>query len=563
MSAAATLARKAPDPRLERIVKLAVLAVGGQGGGVLSNWIVDLAERNGYAVQATSVAGVAQRTGATIYYVEMLPRSGRQPVFALAPAEGDVDILIAAEMMEAGRAILRGFVTPDRTTLIASSHRALAVSEKIVPGIGIADSAAVARAAHESAARFVAFDMEAMAREAGSVISASLFGALAGSGALPFEAESFRETIRASGRGVEASLRAFDLARAAAETGRTETTPSLPDAAPPPGGTLAPAATPMVGDAGPERMAGPDALLAEWTVLLGRVRDMPQEVRPLAEAGLRKLVDYQDLDYGWDYLDRLDGILARDRAAGGAARGFAFTANAAKYLAAALTYDDLLRVADLKTRKGRFERIGAEMRSTEGTLVQVTEYFHPGSAEVISVLPAGLGRRIEARPALVRTIDRVVNRGRRMRTDRLPSFLALYLVAGLRRWRRRLLRHGREMAHVDGWLATAEQRLPVDYAHAVETLKIRRLIKGYSDTHARGLGKFDKAMSGAALVEGREDAADWTSRLVAAALMDPGGEALDGALRTVRSFATAGRAPEGEGPGEAGSFAVEAPAGPV
>ena len=47
---------------LDNIIKLAVMAVGGQGGGVLTNWIVDLAEANGYAVQATSVAGVAQRT---------------------------------------------------------------------------------------------------------------------------------------------------------------------------------------------------------------------------------------------------------------------------------------------------------------------------------------------------------------------------------------------------------------------------------------------------------------------------------------------------------------------
>ena len=115
---------------LDNIIKLAVMAVGGQGGGVLTNWIVDLAEANGYAVQATSVAGVAQRTGTTVYYIEMLPNTGRQPVFALSPVEADVDIVIAAEWMEAGRAIMRGFVSPDRTVLIASSHRALSEVEK-------------------------------------------------------------------------------------------------------------------------------------------------------------------------------------------------------------------------------------------------------------------------------------------------------------------------------------------------------------------------------------------------------------------------------------------------
>src|SRR6187401_2853827 len=142
------------------MIKLAILAVGGQGGGVLSDWIVDVAERSGYLAQSTSVAGVAQRTGATIYYIEMCRDTGRRPVFALSPAQGDVDILIAAELMEAGRAIMRGFVTPDRTTLIASSHRIAAVSEKTEPGDGRASSTRVLEAARAASRHFVAFDME-------------------------------------------------------------------------------------------------------------------------------------------------------------------------------------------------------------------------------------------------------------------------------------------------------------------------------------------------------------------------------------------------------------------
>jgi indolepyruvate ferredoxin oxidoreductase beta subunit len=47
--------------------------MGGQGGGVLADWIVALAETEGWIAQSTSVPGVAQRTGATIYYIEMLP----------------------------------------------------------------------------------------------------------------------------------------------------------------------------------------------------------------------------------------------------------------------------------------------------------------------------------------------------------------------------------------------------------------------------------------------------------------------------------------------------------
>lgn len=106
-----SLAPRSPDPALGGIIKLAVMAVGGQGGGVLGGWIEDLARANGYVAQATSVAGVAQRTGSTIYYIEMAPKADRRPIFSLMPAAGDVDVLVAAEMMEAGRAIVRGFVT--------------------------------------------------------------------------------------------------------------------------------------------------------------------------------------------------------------------------------------------------------------------------------------------------------------------------------------------------------------------------------------------------------------------------------------------------------------------
>ena len=208
------------------ILKVAILAVGGQGGGVLTGWIEDVARAQGYVAQATSVAGVSQRTGATIYYIEMARDTGRVPVFALKPAAGDVDVMIAAEMMEAGRAILRGFVTPDRTVLIASTHRALAVSEKMAPGDGIASSDEVMAAAEVAARAVVAADFEAVAVAAGSVISASLLGALAGSGALPFPREAYEAAVRAGGKGVEASLRAFGAAYGVARGG------AVPEAAP-------------------------------------------------------------------------------------------------------------------------------------------------------------------------------------------------------------------------------------------------------------------------------------------------------------------------------------------
>ena len=499
------------------IIKLAVMAVGGQGGGVLAGWIEDLVRANGYAAQATSVAGVAQRTGATVYYVEMCPEGARAPVFALMPSAGDVDVLVAAEMMEAGRAILRGFVTPDRTVLIASTHRALAVNEKTVPGDGIASSEEVRAAAEVAARQVVMADFEAIAAREGSVISASLFGGLAASGALPFPREAFDAAIRGSGKGVEASLRAF---AAAYEAARGPRAVGVPAKAPVPA------------------VVGPLWLREEWERLKGRMALWPAPVVEMAEAGLRKVVDFQDVAYGDEYLDRLAAVMARDEAG----QGWVLTREAAKHLANAMAYDDVIRVADLKTRGERFARIAGEMGAGDGRLLHVTEFMHPRAEEVVGMLPAGLGARLEASPAAMRAIGRVFARGRRVRTDGLWGFLTLHALGGMKGWRRRTLRHRREAEHRARWLALALGQ--ADYGVAVEVIRCRRLIKGYSDTHARGLSKFDRVLSALPLLEGREDAADWLRRLREAALRDEQGKALDEALRTVRSFAGEGRVPE-------------------
>jgi indolepyruvate ferredoxin oxidoreductase beta subunit len=516
MTAHPALSPRVPDPALGGILKLAVMAVGGQGGGVLASWIEDVARASGFACQATSVAGVAQRTGATIYYIEMCRDTGRMPVFSLLPAAGDVDILIAAEMMEAGRAILRGFVTPDRTVLITSTHRVLAVSEKTVPGDGIASSDEALAAAEVAARRLVAADFDRIAIDAGSVISASLFGALAGAEVLPFPRAAFEEAIRTSGKGVAGSLRAFDAAYAAAQAGAVA--PAVP------GSSAAPSVAPQP--------SGPAALVAEWRALSARIAVLPAPVQDMAEKGLRKVVEFQDPAYGTEYLDRLAALLPQDRAD----KDHALTREAAKYIANAMAYDDVIRVADLKTRGARFRRITSEMGASDANLIRLTEFMHPRAEEIAGMLPARLGARVEADPKWMARLDRWFNKGRRLRSDTLPAYLMLHSLGALRGYRRRTLRHKVETAHLDRWLATALGYLAADYDLAVEVIRCRRLIKGYSDTHARGLSKFDRVLAGIALVAGREDAADWARRLREAALKDEDGKALDGALATIRSF---------------------------
>ncbi|WP_120296899.1 indolepyruvate oxidoreductase subunit beta family protein [Paraburkholderia sp. BL23I1N1] len=453
-------------------IKIAILAMGGEGGGVLADWIVDMGEHNGWIAQTTSVPGVAQRTGATIYYVELFPReaaerSGRLPVLALMPAPGDVDVVLASELMEAGRAVQRGFVTPERTTLVASTHRVYSIAEKSAMGDGRVESGALIAHASKAAKRFVRFDMAAAAEAAGSVISAVLFGALAGTGVLPFSRLQFEATIERGGVGVAPSLRAFATAYSTAEAD----------------------GKPVVdAPASPCEPSPRDPVVAR---VLQRVRDeLPMAVQPVVVEGVRRLIDYQDLAYAGLYLDRLSAVrrsLTHE--------DVDLLRETARHLALWMSYEDTIRVADLKTRGTRFERVRDEVRIQPEQLLAINEFMHPRLEEICETLPVKFGRWL-MRPHLAnRIVRRVTSAGRVVTTSSLRGYLLLYALSRARRWRRVTLRYALENARIEEWLQhviVAARRNPV---LAIEVAQCQGLVKGYSDTHSRGLKNYETLMA--------------------------------------------------------------------
>jgi indolepyruvate ferredoxin oxidoreductase beta subunit len=201
-----------------------------------------------------------------------------------------------------------------------------------------------------------------------------------------------------------------------------------------------------------------------------------------------------------------------------------------------MAYDDVIRVADLKVRSSRLARVRAEVGAKADQIVYTTEYMHPRMEEVCGTLPKRLGQWIEDRPKLFAWLDRWVNKGRRVRTGTLFWFISLYILSALRGTRRGTLRHFRETAHREAWLATATSLLSSNYDLALEALECRRLVKGYSDTHARSLSKFDRVMAAIPRLAKRDDGAAWLRRLRQAALVDEEGIALDGALKTIATL---------------------------
>ena len=460
---------------MAQVIKIAILAMGGEGGGVLADWIVDLGEANGHIAQTTSVPGVAQRTGATIYYVELYPEAqaqadGATPVLALMPLPGDVDVVLASELMEAGRAVQRGLVTRDRTTLIASTHRVYSISEKSALGDGRVDSRQLLAHAAHAAKRFIRFDMAQAAEQSGSVISAVLFGALAGSGVLPFNRAQFESTIERGGVGVKPSLRAFGAGFDCAREGD--------------------------GDAGAATPAQPVAAVPQPRhprigALVKRVQeDFPEDARHFMLEGVRRLVDYQDPDYAERYLDRLAKI--RDL---GVADGGRLLRETARHLALWMSYEDTVRVAALKTRASRFERVRDEARVQEGQLLAINEFMHPRLQEICETLPGSIGRWLMASGWPRRLVERMTRHGRVVRTTSLGGYLMLSAVAAMRPWRRSTARFAEENGRIEDWLQRIESAAAVNPDLAVEVAQCQRLVKGYSDTHERGVRNYETVMA--------------------------------------------------------------------
>jgi indolepyruvate ferredoxin oxidoreductase beta subunit len=499
---------RAPAPRP---ITIAVVALGGEGGGVLADWIVDLAQHGGYLAQATSVPGVAQRTGATVYYVELFAKAaadaaGREPVLALMPVPGDVDIVLASELMEAARAVERGFVTPDKTLLIASTHRVFAMSEKIALADGRADAAALLSACREAARELRAFDMAALAEATGSVLSAVLFGALAGSSALPFPRPAFEAAIRRGQVGVERSLTAFAAGFEAARTGE----PPLPASA-------------LMADSA--RGAAPAAVRE---LLDNATREFSGEARTVVLAGIERLTDYQDRAYAREFLARLAPLQEIERQRGDGSG--ALLAEAARQLALAMAYEDTVRVAELKIRASRFARVREEVRIEDGQILEIAEFFHPRTQEIADTLPAALGDWLMRTPWARRVADRATRKGKVIKTTSVGGFLLLYTLAKLKRLRRHSLRFTAEQAALANWLDLLVATARADYPLAVQVARMRGLVKGYGDTHARGQAKFDKLAALIPRLRGRSNAAATLDALIKAALADEDGQALDKAI---------------------------------
>ncbi len=498
-------------------LSLLIGALGGEGGGVLSEWLTAIARHAGYAAQSTSIPGVAQRTGATTYFFEMYPvpvaqLGGRQPVFSLNPIPGRLDALVSSELLETARAVSNGLPSPDRTLIITSSSRTLTNTERMHLGDGRLDDAALIAIMQSACRAHHLLDMQRIARENGTVVSAVMLGAIAGSGLLPFAKDDYIAIVRDSGRGAQASLAGFEAAWQRVQKGRDQ----------------AAFAQQLVGDAVTDVVAN-----ASPAVL----NEFPAVARDLLSLGLARVIEYQDAAYGTLYLERMRRVqIAEDSGRADAeshvAEG-AITREVARWLALWMAYDDIVRVADLKSRAARSQRVRSEARVAVGDVLKTYEYFKPGVPEIAALLPAPLADRLkdanrrriaEGRPAWEVPV--------KLASHTILGTLLLRTLAALKHARRWSSRYAEEQALIDEWLGAVQQGAQQSSSLGFEIAQCGRLIKGYGSTNERGrdnllhvIRHLAQPAFGSAM-----ERADAIRRARTAALADDAGRALDKTL---------------------------------
>jgi indolepyruvate ferredoxin oxidoreductase beta subunit len=257
-------------------------------------------------------------------------------------------------------------------------------------------------------------------------------------------------------------------------------------------------------------------------------RNLAGETGAIVAAGIERLQDYQDDNYARDFLARLERFKEIERSHGdGSGRLLEETA---RQLALAMTYEDTIRVADLKIRASRFARVRDEAQIADGQILEIVEFFHPRTQEIADTLPAGAGRWLMRTPWARGLLDRATRKGKIIKTTSVSGFLLLYALSRLKPLRRRSLRFAAEQAAITDWLDLVAETARTDYALALQVARMRSLVKGYGDTHERGRAKFDRLAARVPRLRGQDNSGTQFEGLIKAALAEEGDDALDKAI---------------------------------
>jgi indolepyruvate ferredoxin oxidoreductase beta subunit len=483
---------------LEKPFTILICALGGEGGGVLTEWLVNTARVAGLPVQATSIPGVAQRTGATTYYLEMMlkasPAVGADaPIFGLSPLPGQIDLLISSELLETGRQISNGMSNPLQTYVISSNNRSLTTVEKMGMGDSrVPDTTLIDLIKQFSRAHHIV-DMALLAKHSGTIISSVMLGCIGASALLPLKKEHFERAIQGDSKQLsasqKASLRGFSLGWESVEK-QLKNSQFIAQ---------------VIQSIEPNQQEIENAP-SSGVVPFDALQKFPVEVHPVLNLGYARLVEYQDTSYADLYLERVHSVWAAEKQAHvrmdplntaapetitpdtctASSITAPITQEAARWTALWMAFDDIVRVAELKNRKSRFEDIRKDTKAQSEDIIRVYDHFKPGVSELAGLLPQFLSnpllkwekkRALSGLPALELKL--------KLHSSSITGALVLLCLSSFKWLRKHGTRYHYEQLGIQAWLKCIIQSTETDKALGLEVAACGRLIKGYASTNAR------------------------------------------------------------------------------
>ncbi|HEX2916055.1 MAG TPA: indolepyruvate oxidoreductase subunit beta family protein [Chloroflexia bacterium] len=507
-----------------------------------------LSQRGGGTTFYLEIAGIAKSCGDSSRDAEAL----EQVQFAQFPFPGRVDVLLGQELVELGRLVQGGYASRN-TTVVASSQRVYTIGEKMPAFDGVFKSDKIIEATASMAGSISVIDTVELARQNGLgelATNAILLGALSAvPGALPMSEKTYRKAIQAFGLAVDMNLQAFEVGRQYQlnfnrEVQQFESAPEQPhggshktfemastiplpgskeyrprasqtDGAADSGGAAdggsnkAPTGKPKRqinltpirkdSDSGKKKTLDLPALIESRAQALpvrqrSQFKALSQEVvekwpaplhATLVEA-LYQTTDYQDAAYARRYLAMVKRVLEAEPQGESLYR---LTDAYARTLAMRMTYEDAVRVAILKIKPGRLERIRRDMGVKPGQVLHVTDYLKPDMDEIYGIFPHAL-----VSPMLL--LGKVSGVGQWLgkqhftlqqhpETTTLRGYLTFRFLTWFKPLRLSSYRFKEEWKLLEKFTGLVVQYAQQNYASGLMVAESGRLVKGYGDTRRK------------------------------------------------------------------------------
>ena len=456
------------------VTTIYIAAVGGQGGALLTEWLLASARQMHYQAHSVGIPGMSQRGGATSYYVEMMPEQAAPDlhdiVLSPAPFHGEIRCLIGLELLELGRAVEAGYSSA-QTTIVGSTHRDYTVLEKMPSYVDPQEESTILALLERFAGRVAAFDARAIARAEGLAerhINAILMGAVAATQALPMREEAYRLAIKAVGVAPDLNLRAFEAGLRYVLAGQPPLAQSEVVAAHEHLSALRPA----------QREA-------HRRLMENIPPQINEKLRFVLDVACSRLIEYQDEAYAQSYIERVLALWRADEPVG---RGSRLTQTYARHTANLMTYEDPIRVAALKSDPRRFDRIEEHHGVQGGQPYRLREHFRPELEELYGLLPVKLVHRFrppekEASVAASNTSRRTLSVN--LKTTSLVGMALLKTMAALKWLRPYSWRRWKEEQLLAIYTEQVEAFLEKSYDLACVVAEAGEMIRGYGGTRRR------------------------------------------------------------------------------